>query len=74
MQDIGMEFDVEKCAMLMKKSGKRQITKWTEWQNQERKRTRHLLNFIVPVNHRVKIQESKKIDKYFDLTKEPTKM
>ena len=38
-QHIGMEFDIEKCAMLIMKSGKRQITEGIELPNQERTRT-----------------------------------
>ena len=34
-----MEFGIEKCAMLIMKSGKRQITEGTELPNQERNRT-----------------------------------
>ena len=33
-QDIGMEFDMEKCAMLVMKSGKRHITERVELPNQ----------------------------------------
>ena len=35
-QDTGMEFYIEKCAMLLMKSGKRQITEGIEVPNQER--------------------------------------
>ena len=39
-QDIGMEFDIEKCAaMLIMKSGKRHMTNGTELPNQEKIRT-----------------------------------
>ena len=34
-----MEFDIEKCAMLIMKSGKRQMTKGTERPNQDKIRT-----------------------------------
>ena len=34
-QDIGMEFGVEKCAMLVMKSGKRHITDGMELPNQD---------------------------------------
>ena len=37
-QDIGMESGIEKCAMLIIKSGKRQITIETELPNQDRMR------------------------------------
>ena len=33
-QDIGMEFDIEKCAMLVMKSGKRHMTEGVELPNQ----------------------------------------
>ena len=33
-QDIGMEFSIEKCAMLIIKSGKRHITEGDERSNQ----------------------------------------
>ena len=33
-QDIGMEFSVEKCAMLVMKSGKQYITEGVEQPNQ----------------------------------------
>ena len=32
----------------------------------KKKRTCHLVDFAVPVNHRVKMKESKKIDKHLD--------
>ena len=35
-QTIGMEFDIEKCAMLIMKSGKRQMTDGIEVLNQEK--------------------------------------
>ena len=38
-QDIGMEFGIEKCAMLLMKSGKRHITDGMELQNQDKIRT-----------------------------------
>ena len=34
-QDIGMEFGIEKCAMLVMKSGKRHVTGGMELLNQE---------------------------------------
>ena len=38
-QDIRMEFGIEKCSMLIMRSGKRQITEGIELLNQERIRT-----------------------------------
>ena len=38
-QNIGMEFGIEKCAMLVMKSGKRQITEGKELPNKEKLRT-----------------------------------
>ena len=38
-QDIGIEFRIEKCAVLIMKSGKRQMTEEIELLNQERIRT-----------------------------------
>ena len=38
-QDIGMEFGVEKCTMLVKKSGKRHLTDGMELPNQDMIRT-----------------------------------
>ena len=38
-QDIGMEFGIEKCAMLIIKSGKRHMTDGIELPNQEKIRT-----------------------------------
>ena len=38
-QDIGMEFGIEKCAMLVMKSGKRHMTDGIELPNQDRMRT-----------------------------------
>ena len=38
-QDIGMEFGIEKCAMLVMKSGKRHITDGIELPNQDKIRT-----------------------------------
>ena len=36
----------------------------------EKKRTRHRVDVPVPADHRVKIKESKKIDRYLDLARE----
>ena len=38
-EDIGMEFCIEKCAMLIMKGRKRQMTEGTELRNQEKIRT-----------------------------------
>ena len=38
-QDIGMEFGIEKCAMLVMRSGKRYMSEGTELPNQEKNRT-----------------------------------
>ena len=38
-QDIGMEFGIEKCAMLVMKSGKRHMTAGMELPNQDKIRT-----------------------------------
>ena len=38
-QDIGMEFGIEKCAMLVMKSGKRHLTDRMELPNQDKIRT-----------------------------------
>ena len=38
-QDIGMEFDIEKCARLVMKSGKRHLTDGMELPNQDKIRT-----------------------------------
>ena len=38
-QDIGMEFGIEKCALLVMKSGKRRITDRMELPNQDKIRT-----------------------------------
>ena len=38
-QDIGMEFGIEKCVMLVMKSGKRHRTAWMELPNQDKIRT-----------------------------------
>ena len=38
-QDIGMEFGIEKCAMLVIKSGKRLLTDGMELPNQDKIRT-----------------------------------
>ena len=39
-QDIGMEFGIEKCALLIMKSGKRHLTDGIELPNQDKIRTR----------------------------------
>ena len=39
-QDIGMEFGIEKCTMLLMKSGKRHMTDGIELPNQDKIRTR----------------------------------
>ena len=36
-QSLGMEFGIEKCAMLIMKSGKQYMTEWMELLNQEKK-------------------------------------
>ena len=41
--------------------------------NNKGKRTCHRVDFAIPVDHRVKIKESKKIDKYLDLAGEREK-
>ena len=38
-QDIGMEFGIEKCAMLVMKSGKRHLTDGNELPNQDKMKT-----------------------------------
>ena len=38
--------------------------------NKKRKRISHLVDYCVPVNYRVKIKESQKLDKYLDLARE----
>ena len=38
-QDIGVEFGIEKCAMLVMKSGKRHMTDWMELPNHDKIRT-----------------------------------
>ena len=38
-QDIGMEYDIEKCAMLVMKSGKQHMTDGMELPNQDKIRT-----------------------------------
>ena len=38
-QDIGMEFGIEKCALLVRKSGKRHLTDGIELPNQDKIRT-----------------------------------
>ena len=52
-QDIGMEFNIEKCDTLMMKSEKRQITEGIGLSNQEKIRT----------------LEEKEIDKYLQILK-----
>ena len=39
VSDIGIEFGIEKCAMLVMKSGKRHMTDGTELPNRDRIRT-----------------------------------
>ena len=38
-QDIGMEFGIKKCAILLRKSGKRHLTNGMELPNQDKIRT-----------------------------------
>ena len=38
-QDIAMEFGIEECALLLMRTGKRQIMKWIELPNQVRIRS-----------------------------------
>ena len=38
--------------------------------NKRKKRTYHLVNFPIPKDHRVKIKENGKIDKYLNLARE----
>ena len=40
------------------------------YNNQQKKRTCRIVDFVVPVDHRVKLKECEKKDKYFDLARE----
>ena len=44
-QDIGMEFTIEKCAMLIMKSGERETTEGIEQQNQKRRKITSTLEY-----------------------------
>ena len=44
-----------------------------KWKQKE-KRTCHLMNFVISLDHRVKIKESKNIDKYLDHARERRKL
>ena len=41
-----------------------------EKKNKQKTKTDHLVDFAIPVDHRVKMKESKKRDKYLDLAKD----
>ena len=43
-RDIGMEFDIEKCAMLVMKSGKRYLTDGIELPNKDKIKSPHQRN------------------------------
>ena len=40
----------------------------------KKQRTCHQVNFAVPVDHKMKMKENKKIDKYLDLARELKKL
>ena len=44
-------------------------TLWLNVNQGENKITCQLMNLAVPVNHRIKIKESKKVDKYLELVR-----
>ena len=50
--------------------------RYSEDQNKltKKKRTCHLVKVTIPADHRVKIKEKEKIDKYLDLARELTKL
>ena len=51
-----------------------QTTKpYSDQQQQKKKGTCKIVNFAVPADHRVKLKESKKKGKYFNLAREPKK-
>ena len=43
-------------------------------QGQQKENTYHQVSFAVPVDHRVKVKESKKIGKFLDLVRELKKL
>ena len=45
-QDIGMEFSIEKCAMLVRKSGKRHMTDGMEEPNQDNAQRKQNLQIL----------------------------
>ena len=45
------------------------LARWPYY-NQQQKRTCQIVDFAVPADHRVKLKESKKKDKYQDLARE----
>ena len=51
------------------------VNKKKKKKKKRKKRTCRIVNFAVPADHRVKLKESKKRDKYIDLAREldPTK-
>ena len=43
---------------------------YSNQQQQQKKRTCKIVDFDVPADHRIKLKESEKKDKYFDLARE----
>ena len=61
-QDTGMEFGIEKCAMLVMKSGKQYLTDWREQPNQnklERSEKRERTNTWASWNHQTSEMKEK---------------
>ena len=44
------------------------------YNNQQKKRTCKIVDFAVPADHRIKLKECEKKDKYFDLARELKKL
>ena len=69
-----IEFVIEKCAMQIMKRRKRHMTNEMELPNQQKKRTCRIVGFAVPADHRVKLKENEKKDKYLNLARELKKL
>ena len=70
-QDIGMEFGIEKCAMLVMKSGKQHLTDGMEQSNQNKTRTLgekgnlQILGDTGSWHHEIRGDERKNYEKIF---------
>ena len=66
MQKVLWDFEIQTDHLIS--------VRWLDWVIVNKKRTCQIVNFAVPVDHRVKQKESKKRDKYVDLARKLKKL